>query len=67
VLDPALVVVGGGAAVGAGDLLLEPARARARETIEGAGHRPDVPIVPATLGEDGAAIGAALWAQESVA
>jgi glucokinase len=67
VLDPAIVVVGGGAAVGAGDLLLDPARARARDTIEGGAHRPEVPIVPAILGEDGAAIGAALWAQESTA
>ena len=65
VLDPAIVVVGGGAAAGAGDLLLEPARVHALATIEGIGHRPDVPIVPATLGEDGAAIGAALWAQET--
>jgi glucokinase len=67
VLDPAVVIVGGGAAVGAGDLLLEPARERAHGTIEGAGHRPEVPIVPAALGVDGAAIGAALWAQAASA
>jgi glucokinase len=65
VLDPGVVIVGGGAAAGAGDLLLEPARRQARITIEGAGHRPDVPIVPAALGADGAAIGAALWAAEA--
>jgi glucokinase len=67
VLDPAIVIVGGGAAVGAGDLLLDPARERARTTIEGADHRPEVPVVAAALGEDGAAIGAALWALEVIA
>jgi glucokinase len=35
VLDPGVVIVGGGAAAGAGDLLLEPARRQARITIEG--------------------------------
>ncbi len=65
VLDPALVVVGGGAAAGAGELLLGPARAAAAEAIEGVAHRPAVPIVPAALGPDGAAVGAARWAQEA--
>jgi glucokinase len=63
VLDPSLVILGGGAAIGAGDLLLEPARASAAEAIEGGPHRPAVPLVPAALGEDGAAVGAALWAR----
>ena len=62
VLDPELVIVGGGAAAGAGDLLLEPARAACAAAIEGAGHRPDVPVVAAMLGADAAAIGAGLWA-----
>jgi glucokinase len=62
VLDPATVVVGGGAAVGAGDLLLGPARARAAEAVEAPEHRPAVPLVLAALGADSAAIGAALWA-----
>jgi glucokinase len=66
VLDPELVIVGGGAAASAGDLLLEPARRAYAASVEGAGHRPDVPIVPATLGADGAAVGAALWALEEV-
>jgi glucokinase len=66
VLDPELVIVGGGAAASAGDLLLEPARRAFGATVEGAGHRPDVGIVPATLGADGAAVGAALWALEEV-
>jgi glucokinase len=66
VLDPSLVIVGGGAAAGAGDLLLEPARPAFEASVEGGGFRPSVPIVPATLGADGAAIGAALWALEEV-
>ncbi len=66
VLDPELVLVGGGAAASAGDLLLEPARRAFQGAVEGAGHRPDVPIVPAALGADGAAVGAALWALEEV-
>jgi len=66
VLDPELVIVGGGAAASAGDLLLEPARRAFGATVEGAGHRPDVGIVPGTLGADGAAVGAALWALEEV-
>ena len=67
VLDPELVIIGGGAAAGAGDLLLEPARAACARAIEGAGHRPAVPLVPATLGADGAAIGAGLWALRELA
>lgn len=61
VLDPELVIVGGGAAAGAGDLLLEPARAASARAVEGAGHRPEVPLVRAALGSDGAAIGGGLW------
>ena len=64
VLDPELVVVGGGVA-GAGDLLLEPARRAYREAVEGGGYRPDVPIVEAALGADSAAIGAALLALDT--
>jgi glucokinase len=65
VLDPTLVVVGGGVA-GAGDLLLEPARRAYTDTVEGAAYRPDVPIVEAALGTDSAAIGAALLALDTV-
>jgi glucokinase len=62
VLDPALVVVGGGAALGAGDLMLEPARHAMERTVEAPDYRPAVPLVPAALGVDNVAIGAALWA-----
>jgi glucokinase len=65
VLDPELVVVGGGVA-GAGDLLLEPARRAFRQTVEGFAYRPDVPIVEAALGTDSVAIGAALLALDAV-
>ncbi len=64
-LDPQVVVVGGGA-VTAGDLLLEPARAACAGAIEGASYRPQVPIVPAELGNDAGAIGAASLAFEEL-
>lgn len=65
VLDPHLVVVGGGA-VQAGDLLLAPARVAYARTVEGRELRPQVPIVPAALGPEAAAIGAALLALEEL-
>jgi len=63
VLDPELVVVGGGAAE-AGDLLLAPARDAFHRSVEGVRHRPAVPIVAAALGVDAGAIGAAALAFE---
>jgi glucokinase len=62
-LDPEMVVVGGGAS-DAGDLLLEPARKAFRMTVEAYDRRPDVPIVPAELRNDAGAVGAALLALE---
>lgn len=58
VLDPELVVVGGGVAE-EGDLLLAPARRAFSETVEAVERRPEVPIVTAELGSDAGAIGAA--------
>jgi glucokinase len=58
VLDPDVVVVGGGAS-SAGDLLLEPARRSFVDAVEAPEHRPEVPILPAELGNDAGAIGAA--------
>jgi glucokinase len=65
VLDPEVVIVGGGAS-DAGDLLLEPARMAYRMTVEAYDHRPDVPIVEAELRNDAGAIGAALIALEEL-
>jgi glucokinase len=67
VLDPELVIVGGGPPSSAGELLLEPARRACREAIEGAEFRPDVPIVVAGLGGDSVGVGAALWALQDAA
>jgi glucokinase len=65
VLDPQIVVVGGGAIV-AGDLLLDPARAAFLDAVEGPEYRPRVPIVPAELGNDAGAVGAATLALEEL-
>lgn len=61
--DPALVVVGGGVA-SVGDLLLEPARAALHGSLQGTDHRPVPPLVPAALGPEAGAIGAALLARD---
>lgn len=63
VLDPELVVVGGGL-VRLGDVLLDPVRDEFRGRIEAPGDRPEVPIVAAELGERAGAIGAAALARE---
>ncbi len=65
ILDPDVVVMGGGVAE-ASDLLLEPLRGAYRGAVEGREARPDVPIVPAELGNDAAAVGAALLALEGL-
>ena len=65
VLDPQIVVVGGGAIV-AGDLLLEPARAAFVDAVEAPDHRPSVPIIAAELGNDAGAVGAAALAMEEL-
>lgn len=64
VLDPRVVVVGGGVGA-AGDLLLEPARASFARHLVGRGHRPTPEIVPARLGNDAGAVGAATLARET--
>lgn len=61
VLDPEIVVVGGGVAE-EGDLLLEPARRAFRESVEAVDRRPEVPIVVAELGNEAGAMGAAALA-----
>jgi glucokinase len=64
VLDPDVVVVGGGVGE-AGDLLMGPLREAYLAAVEGADVRPDVSIVSAQLGNDAGAIGAALLALEA--
>ncbi len=61
-LDPDLVIVGGGVAR-AGDFVLGPCRERARGLIMAQESR-DVPIVPAALGPQAAALGAAELARD---
>ncbi len=58
VLDPAVVVVGGGVSE-AGDLLLEPARAAYAGQLSAGAHRPHLQIVAAELGNDAGLVGAA--------
>lgn len=66
IVDPQLIVLGGGM-VEAGAVLLDPAREAFEQLLEGAGHRPSIPLVAARLGERAGAIGAALLAREAVA
>ncbi len=61
-LDPSVVVIGGGL-VGAGELLLEPTRKAYADVLYAGGERPVVSIVPAALGELAGAVGAALMAR----
>jgi glucokinase len=61
-LDPELVVIGGGA-MQAGEVLLGPARRSCAERIMGRGHREEVPIVRAQLADDAGLVGAALLAR----
>lgn len=58
VLDPEVVVVGGGVAA-AGDLLLAPVREAFDRELTGRGFRPRAAIVPAVLGNRAGMIGAA--------
>lgn len=63
-LDPELVVVGGGA-MQAGELVLGPARAALNDRIIGRGHRTAPPIVRAQLADDAGLVGAALLAMSA--
>lgn len=58
VLDPALLVIGGGVSA-AGDLVLEPARAAFGRNLTGRGYRTAPELVAAALGNDAGMIGAA--------
>lgn len=56
-LNPRLVVVGGGVAIGAGDMLLNPARAVVQQRAMPAFRR-DLQLVPAALGDEAGLLGA---------
>jgi glucokinase len=58
VLDPAVVVIGGGVSA-AGGLLLEPVRAHFRANLTGRSFRPELQIRAAVLGNTAGMIGAA--------
>jgi glucokinase len=58
VLDPDLVLIGGGVSQ-AGELVLRPTRAALSEEITGRGHRPEPELRLAALGNDAGLIGAA--------
>lgn len=62
--DPAVVVVGGGAGQGLGELLLAPARRALPDHVLGRDHRPMPDLVLAELGDDAGVVGAALAAIE---
>jgi glucokinase len=62
VLDPELIVLGGGM-IEALPLVLPSVRQEFTSMLEGADHRPEIRIVPASLGEHAGAIGAALVAR----
>ena len=63
VLDPEIVVIGGGL-VEVGEALLQPVREAVPAFVYSWDHRPPTPIVAAQLGERSGAIGAALLAAE---
>lgn len=65
ILDPSIVVVGGGVAE-VGSLILDPARAAYAYALTGRGFRPEVPIVGAELGSAAGLIGAADLARSSL-
>lgn len=65
ILDPSVIVVGGGL-VEAADLLLPEVRTQFKGLVMAGDERPDVLIVPAALGERAGAIGAAVLADQGV-
>jgi glucokinase len=66
IFDPEIIVVGGGAAAGTGELLLEPARESMMAHIVGLGWRKPVRVVGAQLGNDAGLVGAAVLARETL-
>lgn len=65
VLDPAVIVIGGGVS-GAADLFLDSTRAVLSSLITGAAHRPQPQLALARFGDSASVVGAALLAAEAV-
>ena len=65
-LDPELVLVGGGASA-AGDLLLDPARSAMARSLVAAAHRVLPPVRRARFGPEAGVVGAAALARDLVA
>jgi len=57
-LDPQIVVIGGGVSA-AGDLVLAPARRAFLEQLSGRGHRPEAELAIAEMGNEAGIVGAA--------
>ncbi len=66
ILDPELIVLGGGVSE-AGALLIDPALAAFRRQLTGRGHRPEAGFALARLGNDAGMIGAADLAAQAQA
>ena len=64
IFDPEVIVIGGGAAAGTGELLLGPAREAMTAHVLGPSWRTPVRVVPAELGNDAGVVGAAALARE---
>lgn len=62
IFDPGVIVVSGGL-VEMGDVLLDPVRRSLAGRVEAPGARPEVAVVPATLGIHAGAVGAATMAR----
>ncbi len=67
IFDPEVIVVGGGAAAGTGELMLGPARDAMTAHVLGPSWRTPARVVPAALGNDAGVVGAAALAREVVA
>lgn len=65
ILDPELIVLGGGVSADA-DLFLDTARAEMAKNIVGQGRRPLARVIPAELGGDAGMIGVALLAAQAL-
>jgi glucokinase len=66
IFDPEVIVIGGGAAAGTGELLLGPARESMMAHVLGPSWRTPVRVVPAELGNDAGVVGAAALSRELI-